>query len=536
MQKEIFRPGIPFASNTIYTADRPVYDIYPEDARETIRHWWTFMNSSGEPLYAAFVLRNLENVTIDLGGAKLIFHGRIMPFAVQDCKNVTLRNFSIDYDRPYFTQGTVVESGAHETTIEVPPLFRYRIEGHDLIAVSDTWEHRLVKGDMLLRCFDPATGLPSACSGTILALIGDTIEPRPAPPCPIHHLYAHDAGKNRIRLTGLPDGFVPRVGEILAMTHEDRRKEGILMERSLDTTIENVRLLHVGAMGVVASLCHNITVRKLEMYLDESCPDRIVTINADGFHTFHCSGQILVEDCRFENMLDDAINIHGNYLYCLEKTGEHTIRAVSKAQALVQMQYLLPGDSVVIYKQNTQEIRYRGTVESAAYEGSSNIMDIRFQEPVDSICDGDMLESCKMPEIVIRRCHSRCMGGFRISSSKRVWIEDCTFETSSFSIAFTGDMNYWYENGPVKDVTIQHCTFHNCGIPVCTACGFTPTENAPFYHENIRLIENTIHLNGRNLLDMQDVNGILLRGNTVTGIPEGRLPVLLKRCCGVTLA
>ena len=97
-------------------------------------------------------------------------------------------------------------------------------------------------------------------------------------------------------------------------------------------------------------------------------------------------------------------------------------------------------------------------------------------------------------------------------------------------------MNYWYENGPVKDVTIQHCTFHNCGIPVCTACGFTSTENAPFYHENIRLIENTIHLNGRNLLDMQDVNGILLRGNTVTGIPEGRLPVLLKRCCGVTLA
>lgn len=38
-----------------------------------------------------------------------------------------------------------------------------------------------------------------------------------------------------------------------------------------------------------------------------------------------------------EKMLDEAINAHGNYLYCLEKTGDCTIRAASKAQALVQM-------------------------------------------------------------------------------------------------------------------------------------------------------------------------------------------------------
>lgn len=535
MKNILFQPGIPFESNTTYTADRTVYDIYPEDATETIRHWWTFMNSSGEPLYAAFVLKNLENVTIDLGGAKLIFHGRIMPFAVLDCKNVTLRNFSIDYDRPYFTQGTVLEYEDHSVTIQVPPLFRYRIENHDLIAVSDTWEHRLVKGDMLLRCFDPATGLPSRNSGAILALIGDKIQPRPTPPLPIHQLYAHDAGENRIRLTGLPDGFVPKPGEILAMTHEDRRKEGILLERSEDTVIENVRLVHVGAMGVVGALCHNITLKHLDMYIDESCAERIVTINADGFHTFHCSGLIQVEDCRFENMLDDAINIHGNYLYCLEKNGEYTIRAASKGQALVQMPYFLPGDAVTIYKQNTQEIRFCGTVDSYGYEGDSNNMEIRFREPIPELQEGDILENGKMPEIVVRRCVSRCMGGFRISSSKRVLIEDCTFATAGFSVAFTGDMDYWYENGPVKDVTIRRCTFENCGIPVETACGFKPTENAPFYHENIRFTENTVYLAGGNVMNLQDVNGITYSGNTIVGLHDGQLPLRLIRCSNVSV-
>lgn len=535
MNQEIFKPGIRFSSNTIYTADRTVYDIYPDDAKEIIHPWWTFMNSSGEPLYAAFVLRHLENVTIDLHGAKLVFHGRIMPFAIQDCKNISLRNFSIDYDRPYYTQGTVVGTGDHEVTIEIPPLFRYRIEGHDLIAVSDTWEHRLVKGDMLLKCFDAETKLPSTHSGTILALIGDNIEPRPDPPLPIHHLHAHDAGQNRIRLTGLPDGFTPCIGEILAMTHEDRRKEGILLERSEDTTVENIRLIHIGAMGVVASLCHNITVRKLDMYIDEACSDRIISINADGFHTFHCSGLIQVEDCRFENMLDDAINIHGNYLYCLEKNDSHTLRALSTAQALVQMQYLLPGDSIVIYKQNTQEIRYQGTVASCSYEGDSNYLEIHVQEPLDVIYDGDMLESCKMPEVIIRRCHSRCMGGFRISTSKKVQIEDCTFATSAFAIAFTGDMNYWYENGPVKDVTIQHCVFQNCGIPVRTDCGFQPTPKMPFYHENIHFLNNTVYLSSKNVMDMQDVNGITCKGNRIYGLQEGQFPVCLNRCSNVTI-
>lgn len=535
MQKQVFTPGASFQSDTIYVAERAEYHIYPTDATEVIRPWWTFVYSDDKPLTAAFVLRGLQNVTIDLSGAKLIFHGRIMPFALFDCKNVTLRNFSIDYDRPFFTEGTVLDSHDGEVTIEVPPLYRYRIEGRDLIAVSDTWEHRLTNGDMLFRCFDPETRLPSRHSGVILALIGDNLTPRPTPPLPIHQLFAYDAGERKIRITGLPESFVPRVGEILAMTHEDRRKHGILLERSEDTTIENIRFYHIGAMGVVANLCRNITVRRLDMYIDETCADRVVTVNADSFHTFHCDGKIVVEDCRFENMLDDAINIHGNYLYCLAKTGERELRVESKAQALVQMEYFLPGDAVVIYKGNTQEVRTRGVVESAEYEGDSDYMRVRFTEKNGEIEDGDMLESERMPEIEVCRCHSRCMGGFRISSSRRVVIEDCTFETAAFSVAFTGDMNYWFENGPVKDVTIRRCTFTNCAIPVTTGCGFRPTTAAPFYHENLRFTENAIHLAGNAILNLSDMRGITYENNTVTGVQDGQMPIRLNRCSDVTI-
>ena len=96
-------------------------------------------------------------------------------------------------------------------------------------------------------------------------------------------------------------------------------------------------------------------------------------------------------------------------------------------------------------------------------------------------------------------------------------------------------MDYWYENGPVKDVTIRRCTFENCGIPVETACGFKPTENAPFYHENIRFTENTVYLAGGNVMNLQDVNGITYSGNTIVGLHDGQLPLRLIRCSNVSV-
>lgn len=532
-----FRLDAVFESETTYRGAQERYDIYPSEEMEEIEAWYTSLNSGNIPLRAAFVLRGLKNVTIDLGGAKLVFHGRVMPFAVFDCENVVFRNFSIDYDRPFYTQGTVLEAEEGSVLLEIPERFSYRVEGQDFIACAETWEHRLVTGDMLFRCFDPETGLPSRHSGVILGLIGTEIHPRPNPPLPIHHLYAQDMGKGRVKLANLPDTFRPRVGEILAMTHEDRRKTGFLLERCRDTVLEHVRLLHIGAMGITANLCHNITLDDFSMYLDGETSDRIITINADGFHTFHCTGLMKVENCRFENLLDDAINIHGNYLVCVKAMDEKTLLAQSLSAGLRGMQYFLPGDEFVVYQGKTQRERCRGTVASADYlPGQQREMRIVLKEPLGgAIESGDCLENLRMPEIEVRNCRCKCMGGFRISSGKRVLIENCSFETASFSVAFTGDMNYWYENTGVKDVTIRDCRFIRCTSPVVTDCGFQPTPEAPFYHRGIRFLRNTVISPQTAVMKLSDVDGVVYQDNEVTGGREGIPEVELERCSHVTV-
>lgn len=532
MNEKIFSLDTVFESDTTYIGTEPRYDVYPSDDMEEIHVWHTALNSGNIPLRAAFVLRGLKNVTIDLRGAKIVIHGRIMAFAAYDCENLSFKNFSIDYDRPYYTQGTVTETGEDSAVIEIPEFFSYRVEGGDFIACAEYWEHRLITGDMLLRCFDPETLKPSKHSGVILGLIGDEIFPRENPPMYIHHLRAEDLGNRRVRISGFPKEFKPRVGEILAMTHEDRRKTGFQLERCSDILLEHIRLIHIPAMGTVANLCHNITLNDYSMYIDEECEGRAVSINADSFHTVHCTGLMKVENCRFENMLDDAINVHGNYLICKKKLDGKTLMVQNQSAGRKDMQYMLEGDEIVIYKGRTQELRYKGKVKSAEYLPNQHLdMRVTFDSDIDcEIEEGDCLEVMRMAEIEVRNCRVKCMAGFRISSGKRVLIEDCTFETAYFSIAFTGDMTYWFENTGVKDVTVKNCKFIECGVPLETNCGFLPTEKAPFYHENIKFINNEIIAPRESVVKMKDVNNFVYKNNRVLGLGEGVEELSLESC------
>lgn len=57
------------------------YDFHPDpDSEQTI----------------AMALRGARNIVVDGGGSEFVFHGRMKVFHVEDCENVTLRNFSTD--------------------------------------------------------------------------------------------------------------------------------------------------------------------------------------------------------------------------------------------------------------------------------------------------------------------------------------------------------------------------------------------------------------------------------------------------------
>ena len=161
---------------------------------------------------------------------------------------------------------------------------------------------------------------------------------------------------------------------------------------------------------------------------------------------------------------------------------------------------------------------------------------LAFREPLpDAVEPGDMIENRRMPEVEIKNCRIRGTGGFRISTGRRVRIENCRFETAFFSVLFSVDMNYWYENGPVKDVAVTDCEFDRCGVCLQTECGFQPTETAPYYHENVRFVRNEIRDPLWAVLRLERVRGLVYAENRVTGAREGRQMLELKDCADVAL-
>lgn len=78
------------------------YDFYPEGGVENKTDILKRNATTG------ISLKNLKNVTFDGGGSDFIFHGKMQIAEIDSCTNVTLRNFSVDWDRPFISQGEIV--------------------------------------------------------------------------------------------------------------------------------------------------------------------------------------------------------------------------------------------------------------------------------------------------------------------------------------------------------------------------------------------------------------------------------------------
>ena len=81
-----------------------------------------------------FPLAGLSDIEIDGAGSIFVFHGRVVPFVVENSRNVRLTNFSIDWDRTFHNEGEVLdaakEPGGRLTRVDlrIPGQFPYRVE------------------------------------------------------------------------------------------------------------------------------------------------------------------------------------------------------------------------------------------------------------------------------------------------------------------------------------------------------------------------------------------------------------------------
>ena len=498
------------AVKLVFPAGR--YDFWPDRAAER----YCFVSNNDEGLKRiAFPLDGIENLEIDGRGAQFVYHGWITPFVVDHARNITLEHFSIDWARAFHEEGKVIELQDDGLTLEFTDAFPYSVRNGILVFTGgrDSQEPQTtVKGAEVLYPygslleFDAKKREPAYMARDYWVKGGVT---------------ARDLGQRRVRI------FFPQLtatpGNILVFGPSHRDCPAIVVSDSAGVTLEGVDIYHCGGMGVIAQRSRDLELDHVQV-IPAPGSGRIVSVTADATHFVNCSGRLAMENCRFENQLDDASNIHGIYAQVIRKLGPSKIEVKLKHEQQFGFDFIVPGGtlelvdapSLVTYGQMTVK-----TVERLNKEYTR----VQFKSPLPKeLKAGDVVASVDHYSMVIVR---NCMigknraRGLLLGSRGKMLIENNRFHTPGAALLFEGDARFWFEQEGVRDLLIRSNVFDNCNFGVwgnatiAVDAGIEESRWAESrYNRNITIENNLFRMfdSGR-AVSAYSVDGLTIRHN-----------------------
>ncbi len=498
--------------------------------KNTVQKFYYISNNTYGVKNIVFPLIGFDGLTVDGDGAELLFHGTVLPFVIDSSKNITLKNFSVDYPHPFFFQAEITDSGENFADLKYDNgLLNVDVDENGKLVFSCEEENwKFVKDNVLACEFERDTKAPSAYIPPYIislkkekttSFLGEMYR----------YLSAEKTGENSLRLSG-EFRFCHNKGNMFVCTFPGRENPGIFGNESESILIENVTLYATGAMGVICQLCENVTLNGVKAAAKEG---RYLSVNADATHFVNCSGAVKLTNCVFLNMLDDAGNVHGNYHKIVKKLDSHTYLLAFGHHEQAGVNIYRAGDRIHVTDNKTLQPIGEYTVKSSFLISKNYIM-LELNEEAPDINEGFACENfSRMPELYINGCISgfNRPRGFLPGTWRKTVIENCTFFNMSCALHFTGDCNDWFESGPVNDVIIRNNNFANSAYTGYVVISINPhvLEGDKPYHRNITIENNVFRLHEKRFVYASHVENLKFKNNKF--ICDSSLPA--HEPCGV---
>lgn len=500
------------------------YHLFPGKA--LTKHYYISNNDAGDkPI--AIPLIGKHDITIDGGGAELIFHGGILPIVVDGSSDVTVKNLTIDYAAPFFSQAEIISSDRYTTTLRfdgeefgctVAPDGRFRFVTHDPVTGetghSDAESPLSLEFDSTLRDgFIPSPHKPPYFPDSLGKTDHGFLSPM------FRRVSLEETDRNTINMYGNL-GFEHTPGNYLVMTYSSREFPGIFVTDSKNVTLEGVTLHHTASMGVICQLSENITLRGVRA---EPRPGskRLISVNADATHFVNCRGKIGLENCKFVRMMDDACNIHGIYGICREFVDGTTIRVGFGHPQQRGINFFRRGDELALVNSDTAEtVAVRKVISSTLTAPDSLRITVDRPMPVS---DGKLVVENRStaPDVHITGCESgfNRPRGFLLSSAGHIEVENSVFYNMNQGIQLGAELTDWYESGPVMNAYIHDNDFRNsayAGGAAIVTHDLTSSVPEEFFHGLIVIENNRFTQSAPRILSANYVRELVYRNNTFT--------------------
>ena len=496
--------------------DGGTYDIYPDRAAE---EFYAITNHGVPGLKRiAMHLKGFNGFTVDGRGAKFIIHGVMCPVVIDESSDVTVKNMAFDNPDPFILQGEIVNVGEDFAD--------YRHEyGKYIFRDGNFYVETVEKEERLAYN-------PLCCNGENYQIRENTS----------NFCFGREFAGQRKEL--LPNGCVrildcvklPKAGDRIVIMTGKRYAANIFVKDSTDTAVENVTLYRGIGMGVVAQRCENIALRNFRTAHEEGI---YFSIAADATHFTACRGHITLENCVFDNQLDDGLNIHGIYMKIVEKDENSLLLRYMHPEAR-GIGIFMAGDTVEAVNPRSLIGDWRAKI-TAVEPYNLDFVRITVDTSTDGVTVGDVLDNISAnADLTVKNCSMRgnkCRG-MLIGTRGRVLVENCVFHNAGCAVKFECDGEYWFEAGPVRDVTVRGCTFDHCkdggrDTAIITCQPRKEVIDGRYYHRNIRIEGNTFLTNGEPVLAADNVDGVVFAGNVISNPTEGDITV--NHCANVSI-
>jgi hypothetical protein len=456
----------------------------------------------------AIALRGFKNLTIDGEGSELVFHGRMIAMKVEECEDVTLKNFSIDWDRPLTSQAVIRETTDEYLEIDIDKTsYPYIIENGKLRFTGEGWKTPVIHYTLFDKDKKEVIMRENA--------FGDWIFEK----------EAEERTPGVVRLYGKARKFP--AGTYIAL-YAQRERSGIFLYKNKQTTLEDIHLFYATGTGILSFMCDGLHFNRVYVQANEA-KGRVFSSMADATYFPNCKGLVRIENCTHTGQADDWANFRGTYT---------TIRNVNDAHAVTVTHkwhppriYYNPGDEVCFVKVATmQRDKNRLTVKEVTVI-NEKLAKLTFDQAVPAGIDSTFVveNMTWTPEVEVVNCvipRRNRARGILLTTPKRALFEKNIFRTAGSAILVEGDTNYWYEAGAVGDFTIRDNIFENCASSaengewgeavICITPSHRPTSDREEpYHRNIRIENNIFRHYEYNLLYARSVDGLTFSNNRI---------------------
>jgi hypothetical protein len=497
------------------------YDFRPDRA---IEHY-VFVSNNDEGLKRiAFPLTGMEDLEIDGQGSEFIFHGFLCPFLLDHAKNITLKDFSIDYVRTFHSEAKIIALQEDGVDLEIAETFPYDIRNGILVFTDGKKDH------------DPQTTVKSR---EILYPYGSLLEfdsQKRETAFQAHDYWAAGGltakriGDRQIRL--LMPKFKGTPGNILVFGAANRDVPGITVSDSEAAVISGVNIYHCGGMGVIAQRSKDITLDHVKVTPSPNS-GRIVSITADATHFVNCGGKITMSNCLFENQKDDATNIHGIYARVIKQFTPNEIEVKLVHPQQHGFDFIKPGRKLELVH-GPSMVTYGEAIVKSVNRLNKEFTRVTFKtDAPKELVEGDAVAAMdEYPEVSINHCiiRSNRARGILLGSRAKIVIEDNVFHVPGAAILFEGDARFWYEQAGVRNCIIRRNVFDNCNFGVwgnaCIQVGSgidKSCQAASRYNRGIVIEDNTFRIFDPRILNIYSVDGLIFSNNKIeksTAYPE----------------